>query len=86
MKILTIQYFFYFTIKLLSLYNYNFTISDRRQAAPRFVIKPQSAFCYEGQSVKLYCRIIAVAAPTVTWSHNNRELRQSVKYMKRLVE
>ncbi|KAI5639983.1 immunoglobulin i-set domain-containing protein [Phthorimaea operculella] len=56
---------------------------DRRQAAPRFVIKPQSAFCYEGQSVKLYCRIIAVATPTVTWSHNNHELRQSVKFMKR---
>ncbi|GBP00364.1 Twitchin [Eumeta japonica] len=56
---------------------------DRRQAAPRFVIKPQSAFCYEGQSVKLYCRVIAVATPTVTWSRNNQELRQSVKFMKR---
>lgn len=60
-------------------------ISDRRQAAPRFVIKPQSAFCYEGQSVKLYCRIIAIATPTVSWSHNNQELRQSVKFMKRYV-
>ncbi|XP_013148822.1 PREDICTED: twitchin isoform X2 [Papilio polytes] len=56
---------------------------DRRQAAPRFVIKPQSAFCYEGQSVKLYCRVVACAAPTLTWSRNNRELRQSVKFMKR---
>ncbi|KAM3957310.1 projectin protein bent isoform 8-T9 [Aphomia sociella] len=56
---------------------------DRRQAAPRFVIRPQSAFCYEGQSVKLYCRIIACATPTVTWSRNNHELRQSVKFMKR---
>ncbi|XP_045541661.1 twitchin-like [Papilio machaon] len=56
---------------------------DRRQAAPRFVIKPQSAFCYEGQSVKLYCRVVACATPTVTWSRNNRELRQSVKFMKR---
>lgn len=56
---------------------------DRRQAAPRFVIKPQSAFCFEGQSVKLYCRIIACATPTVMWSRNNQELRQSVKFMKR---
>lgn len=57
--------------------------ADRRQAAPRFVIKPQSAFAYEGQSVKFYCRVIAVATPTVTWYHNNEELRQSVKFMKR---
>ncbi|XP_065220483.1 twitchin isoform X27 [Planococcus citri] len=59
------------------------TSFDRRQAAPRFVIKPQSAFAYEGQSVKFYCRVIAVAQPTVTWYHNNEELRQSVKFMKR---
>ncbi|KAG7296949.1 hypothetical protein JYU34_019855 [Plutella xylostella] len=56
---------------------------DRRQAAPRFVIRPQSAFCYEGQSVKLYCRVIACAAPTLSWSRNNQVLRQSVKFMKR---
>lgn len=59
------------------------TSFDRRQAAPRFVIKPTSQFCYEGQSVKFYCRVIAVATPTLTWSHNNAELRQSVKFMKR---
>lgn len=58
---------------------------DRRQAAPRFVIKPQSAFCYEGQSVKFYCRVIGTAAPTLSWYHNNQELRQSVKFMKRYV-
>lgn len=57
--------------------------TDRRQAAPRFVIKPQSAFAYEGQSVKFYCRVIAIATPTLTWYHNNQELRQSVKFMKR---
>ncbi|XP_015183294.1 PREDICTED: twitchin isoform X5 [Polistes dominula] len=56
---------------------------DRRQAAPRFVIKPTSAFAYEGQSVKFTCRVIAIAAPVLTWFHNNQELRQSVKFMKR---
>nr|CAD7424747.1 unnamed protein product [Timema monikensis] len=56
---------------------------DRRQAAPRFVIKPSSAFAYEGQSAKFYCRVIAIATPTLTWFHNNVELRQSVKFMKR---
>nr|CAD7456922.1 unnamed protein product [Timema tahoe] len=55
----------------------------RRQAAPRFVIKPSSAFAYEGQSAKFYCRVIAIATPTLTWFHNNVELRQSVKFMKR---
>ncbi|KAI5726324.1 hypothetical protein M8J76_000791 [Diaphorina citri] len=59
------------------------TSFDRRQAAPRFVIKPQSAFCYEGQSVKFTCRVIAIATPTLTWFHNNQELKQSVKFMKR---
>lgn len=47
------------------------------------MIRPQNAFTYEGQSVKFNCRIVAVAAPTVCWFHNNMELRQSVKYMKR---
>ena len=56
---------------------------DRREAAPRFVIRPKSAFAYEGQSAKFYCRVIAVAPPTVTWTHNNSELKQSVKFMKR---
>ena len=47
------------------------------------MIKPQSAFAYEGQSAKFYCRVIAIATPTLTWFHNNVELRQSVKFMKR---
>ncbi|CAH1103156.1 unnamed protein product [Psylliodes chrysocephalus] len=68
---------------LIDKYRIHDAYFDRRQAAPRFVIKPQSAFCYEGQSVKFYCRVIGVAAPTVSWYHNNVELRQSVKYMKR---
>lgn len=33
--------------------------------------------------MKLNCRVIATAQPTVTWYHNNEELRQSVKFMKR---
>lgn len=61
------------------------TTFDRRQAAPRFVIRPSSQFCYEGQSVKFYCRCIATATPTLSWSHNNSELRQSVKFMKRYI-
>lgn len=70
---------------LIEKYKIRDTSFDRRQAAPRFVIKPQSQFCYEGQSVKFYCRVIAIATPTLTWSRNNQELRQSVKFMKRYV-
>jgi len=56
---------------------------DRLQAAPRFVIRPQSTFCYEGQSAKFICRVTAPAPPTVSWYRDNAELRQSVKHMKR---
>ncbi|KAF0299363.1 Twitchin [Amphibalanus amphitrite] len=56
---------------------------DRLQAAPRFVIRPTSAFAYEGQSVRFTCRVISLAPPTVTWYRDNMELRQSVKYMRR---
>lgn len=68
---------------LMEKYKMHDAVFDRRQAAPRFVIRPSSQFCYEGQSVKFYCRCIAIATPTLTWSHNNIELRQSVKFMKR---
>ncbi|XP_037720926.1 twitchin isoform X30 [Drosophila subpulchrella] len=68
---------------LMEKYKIHDAVFDRRQAAPRFVIRPSSQFCYEGQSVKFYCRCIAIATPTLTWSHNNIELRQSVKFMKR---
>lgn len=70
---------------LIEKYKIYDTCFDRRQAAPRFVIRPQSAFCYEGQSVKIYCRVIAVATPTLSWCRNNQELKQSVKYMKRYI-
>ncbi|XP_071038443.1 twitchin-like [Parasteatoda tepidariorum] len=56
---------------------------DRRQAVPRFVIRPQSTFAYEGQAAKFFCRIIAAFPATVTWHRDNFELKQSVKYMKR---
>lgn len=68
---------------LMEKYKLHDAVFDRRQAAPRFVIRPSSQFCYEGQSVKFYCRCIAIATPTLTWYHNNIELRQSVKFMKR---
>merc|ERR1719225_1234238 len=58
---------------------------DRKCAAPRFVIKPQSTFTMEGQSARFTCRIISLTNCSVSWYHNNVELRQSVKYMKRYI-
>lgn len=58
---------------------------DRKCAAPRFVIKPQSTFALEGHSARFTCRIISLTACTVSWYHNNVELKQSVKYMKRYI-
>lgn len=57
---------------------------DRRELAPRFVVRPVSQFAYEGQSASFYCKIISPAAPAlISWSRDNAELKQSVKYMKR---
>ena len=51
--------------------------------APRFVIKPQSTFAYEGQSANFHCWISSDSPITVSWFKDNRELKQSVKFMKR---
>lgn len=56
---------------------------DRRELAPRFVIKPQSTFAYEGQSATFHCLISSNSPVTISWYKDNRELKQSVKYMKR---
>uniref|UniRef100_A0A0N5C6U2 non-specific serine/threonine protein kinase n=1 Tax=Strongyloides papillosus TaxID=174720 RepID=A0A0N5C6U2_STREA len=56
---------------------------ERSDAQPRFVIKPYSTSCDEGQSVTFYCRVIAPSPPIVTWHKDSNELRQSVKYMKK---
>ena len=52
---------------------------------PRFVIKPISTLAIEGHSARFTCRIISLPACSVSWYHENVELRQSVKYMKRYV-
>ncbi|XP_023314705.1 twitchin isoform X11 [Trichogramma pretiosum] len=70
---------------LVERYHIQDAMFDRRQAAPRFVIKPQSAFAYEGQSAKFTCRVVALAPATLTWYRNNAELRQSIKFMKRYI-
>jgi hypothetical protein len=45
---------------------------DRKCAAPRFVIKPQSTFALEGQSAKFNCRIISLTSCTVSWYRRHK--------------
>lgn len=56
---------------------------DRRELAPRFVVRPVSTFAYEGQSANFYCKILSASPAIITWSRDSAELKQSVKYMKR---
>ena len=63
------------------------TMVDRRELAPRFVIRPVSTFVYEGQAAKFFCRVLSPAAPaTASWHRDSAELKQSVKYMRRYAE
>lgn len=56
---------------------------DRRDANPRFVIRPRNQHVQEGQNAIFHCIILAVSPPVVTWSQGGNEIRQSTKYMKR---
>jgi hypothetical protein len=40
---------------------------DRREAAPRFVLRPRNAHVLEGNNAEFDCRIIAVSPPVVSW-------------------
>ncbi|CAF0817484.1 unnamed protein product, partial [Didymodactylos carnosus] len=56
---------------------------DRREAAPRFILRPRNAHVLEGQNAEFDCRIIAASPPVVTWYRDNVELRQSTKHLKK---
>ncbi|CAM4765861.1 unnamed protein product [Rotaria magnacalcarata] len=56
---------------------------DRREAAPRFILRPRNAHVLEGNNAEFDCRIIAVSPPVVSWYRDSLELRQSTKYLKK---
>ncbi|CAF1068172.1 unnamed protein product, partial [Rotaria sordida] len=56
---------------------------DRREAAPRFIIRPHNAHVLEGNNAEFDCRIIAVSPPVVSWFRENAEIRQSTKHLKK---
>ena len=43
------------------------TISDRREAMPRFVKKPHSCIVAEGDQAMFKCKVIASSPPVITW-------------------
>lgn len=58
-------------------------IIDRKEAAPRFVIKPKSVSAPENSTVNLHAAIMSASDPIVTWYHNDVQLSQSVKHMQK---
>ena len=56
---------------------------DRRDATPRFVLRPRSQQVTEGQSAEFRCLILAASPPVVTWYQGGNEIRQSTKHMKK---
>lgn len=75
----------YSSLKKLRPKEYNIYSSyfDRRDAAPRFVIRPRNQHVVEGQSAQFICFIIAASPPVVSWYFGSNELKQSMKYMKK---
>jgi len=57
--------------------------ADRKEAAPKFIIKPHSTTVPEGSTVNLHAAIQSTSDPIVTWYHNDVQLSQSVKHMQK---
>ena len=56
---------------------------DRRDAAPRYVLKPRNQHVLEGQNAEFRCIIVAPSEPIVSWFREGVEIKQSFKYMKK---
>jgi len=55
---------------------------DKREAAPRFVVKPQSLIVIEGTEARFECRIVSPTAPILTWENDGREIKISPRHFK----
>jgi serine/threonine protein kinase len=64
-------------------YNIYSSYFDRRDAAPRFVIRPRNQHVIEGQTATFICFVVAASPPLISWFHGTNELKQSTKYMKK---
>ncbi len=64
-------------------YNIYDSYFDRRDANPRFVLKPRNQHVLEGETASFKCIILAASPPVVSWFQSGNEIRQSVKHMKK---
>ncbi|XP_067934437.1 twitchin-like [Watersipora subatra] len=73
------------SIKKLRMEQFRIVVTefDRKEAAPRFIIKPHSTTAAENSTVNLHATILSSSDPIVTWYHNEVQLSQSVKHMQR---
>lgn len=61
----------------------DFWILDRKEAAPRFILKPASSTVPENSTVNLHASIIAASDPIVNWYYDGEQLTQSLKHMQK---
>ena len=59
------------------------TYFDRRDASPRFVIKPRNQHVVEGHNAEFRCIILGASPPVVSWFQGGLEIKQSVKHFKK---
>jgi len=55
---------------------------DKREAAPRFVVKPQSLIVIEGTEARFECRIVSPTSPVLTWEKDGNEVKISHRHFK----
>jgi len=55
---------------------------DKREAAPRFVVKPQSLIVIEGTEARFKCRIVSPTAPLLNWAKDGNDVKISPRHFK----
>jgi Immunoglobulin I-set domain len=56
------------------------TISARFAAKPRFSLSPEDYYGHQGQHISLHCTAIGQPSPVVTWSKDNRDIRNTDRF------
>ena len=64
-------------------YNIYDSFLDKRDASPRFVLKPRNQHVREGDNATFKCVILAASPPVVSWHQGGAEIKQSIKHMKK---
>ncbi|KAI3379405.1 hypothetical protein SNEBB_010472 [Seison nebaliae] len=56
---------------------------DRREAAPRIVVRPRDKNVKENETADFFCIIVAASPAVVSWYRDDLEVKQSTKFMKK---